>query len=75
MPVVSRNPMVFLQRNGLRPTMRLLHPQLDLRNLRVNLIPLQHDQLDPFWQLTDVSGAPPQDRGRTDTWPPPQEVV
>jgi hypothetical protein len=69
----SRSAIEFMRRHGLRPTPRAITPRLLIDNLHVNDIPLKREQLNPNMML-DAAGDPPPDRGRTDLWPPPQEV-
>ena len=73
MPIVSRDPTEFMRRHGMRYTPRVPMPMLDIEALKVNDIPLHRDQLDPNLMRV-AEGDPPPDRGRTDVWPPPQEV-
>ena len=62
-----------MRRHGMRQT-PVRNPQLDLGRVRLHNIPLQPYQLDPG-KMLDVLGAPPPDHGKTDPWPPPQEVT
>jgi hypothetical protein len=48
-------------------------PRLDIGSLKVHDMPLHREQLNPNL-LLDAEGDPPPDRGRTDLWPPHQEV-
>ena len=73
MATVSRDPTEFMRRHGIRHTPRVPMPRLDIGALKVHDIPLHRDQLNPNLML-DAEGDPPPDRGRTDLWPPPQEV-
>ena len=69
----SRSSRPFLQRQGLLETPVTPTPRQDFTNMRINSIPLQQRQLNPAMML-DVAGDPSPDRGRTDEWPPAQEV-
>ena len=72
----SRSGRNFLERNGIITTRRRLGtPRLNTtkHGLLISVIPLEDDQLDPAL-LLDAGGSPPPDRGKTDPWPPPQEV-
>jgi hypothetical protein len=72
----SRSARNFLERNGVYTTRRSpVMPRLDTTKvgLRVRTIPLDRSLLNPDL-LLDNNGAPPTDRGKTDPWPPPQEV-
>ena len=70
----SRSALQFLRRIGRVPTPAATSPRLDTDALRVNHLPLEEGQLNPAL-LLDANGSPPPDRGRTDPWPPPQEVT
>lgn len=71
---ISRSARGFLERVGVRTTRRTQVPRLDLPHLRVQTLPLEKDQLAPEL-LLDTQGDPPPDRGKLDTFPPPQEVL
>ena len=69
----SRSAVPFLRRNGLLQTLVVPRPRLDTGQLKAHTTPLTARQLDPALML-DANGDPPTDRGKTDPWPPPQEI-
>ncbi len=69
----SRSPRNYLERTGIRVTRRKPIPRLDTGQMRVNTAPLETSELNPAL-LLDAQGSPPPDRGKLDSWPPPQEV-
>jgi hypothetical protein len=69
----SRSAVAFMRRNGLAPTPPVPGPRLATGQLKTRTLPLDARRLTPALML-DTNGAPPTDRGRTDIWPPPQEI-
>ena len=74
MAVRSYSAREFMRRQGLQETPVTPTPRQDFTELRIHQIPLEKRQLDPA-QMLDTSGSPSPDRGRTDDWPPQQEVT
>lgn len=72
MAVRSRSAREFQRRHGLLETPVTPTPRLDVTQLRIHSVPLQKSQLDPA-QMLDANDS--NDRGRTDEWPPAQEVT
>lgn len=71
---VSRSAKEFMRRHGMVNTPRAPSPIFDADAMLVHTIPLNRQQLEANL-MVDVLGAPPPDRGVTDVWPPPQEVI
>jgi hypothetical protein len=64
----NRSSRTFLQRTGIEPTVAGPLPTTVPANLIVHRIPLVPPQPRPAL-LLPTEGAPPPDRGRTDSWP------